>query len=350
MKVAPPASARGPPLAPPTANTARGGTSPHHSDGGGSSAPPPSGAQHPPNHLHANAAAFNAHHAAYLHAAHIINDPDAAVHAQWSAVSTTTVSALLTAFAAFVLYCCYTLMAPYLSGILWGVLLSIIFHPSTEVWLESAERRKSRNLRCLERLVGGYERHEARLMAMPWYRRFPLRQWLRLASTWSFYRYYLFEIGDFLGIDKLPIVVEAPDARRSARRQRLIAYATVTLFMVTLSGVAAVVAVQCVIVVVVSALRLLCGAERFLSYASRACDAIATITFAMLLAVGFATDVRDVSNTVTSATEMLIDNAGVDAHVVEDFIADLQERFLEDIASGFNSSNVTKAAMDIRRR
>eukprot|EP00744_Colponema_vietnamica_P037501 GILI01068323.1.p1 GENE.GILI01068323.1~~GILI01068323.1.p1 ORF type:complete len:234 (-),score=22.56 GILI01068323.1:7-669(-) len=166
---------------------------------------------------------------------------DAEVSKQWTSIMVLTLSSFLTLFVGLVLYGCYTLVHPYLSGILWGMFLSILFHPSTEHWLESAERRKVRRSACLERIALGSGYTEKDFAKMHWFTSIPLRLFSRLWTVHSFFRYYLFELGDFLGINKVPLVLEAKH-HHSSTYQRILSYIVLTTFMSTLSSVVVVTA------------------------------------------------------------------------------------------------------------
>ncbi|CUG94294.1 transmembrane protein, putative [Bodo saltans] len=52
-------------------------------------------------------------------------------HRRWSHVVMGATSGILFSIACFVAYCCYLLMSPYMGGISFGVLLSIVLHPKT---------------------------------------------------------------------------------------------------------------------------------------------------------------------------------------------------------------------------
>jgi uncharacterized membrane protein len=62
---------------------------------------------------------------------HCATDDAEIYHRRWSHVVMGATSGILFSIACFVGYCCYLLMSPYMGGISFGVLLSIVLHPKT---------------------------------------------------------------------------------------------------------------------------------------------------------------------------------------------------------------------------
>lgn len=298
---------------------------------------------------------------------------------EWSNVMNNTLALLMFVFVLGVIYCCYTLIAPYRDGIGWGILLSIVFHKSGESLFAHGRARKSRREECLAAVMRrrkevkqtlarifsskGFtpktsshksndsddtERAQGLGIIMSFLSNLCISLVARVVSVWVFMEYMLLEVADQLGLKKIHFIPDSEKQYTLTHRIFLcgMTYAVLGGTGLAVGGPIAFLIIHLLIAIVLAGFLLpYVSVDGFMPIALRLVKIVVVGSISLLLAFSFYRDVGNVTEIVSSGASSLLGDNG---HMVGEFFSNIEGSLLEDVARSFNASNVTKTAHDIR--